>query len=57
MFENVGDIVSASDTLFITTPDDRIGDVWDCIAKYNIEEKIYGKVEQVSACSILFLAF
>ncbi|MCI6497811.1 MAG: DUF2520 domain-containing protein [Lachnospiraceae bacterium] len=40
VFENVGDIVSASDTLFITTPDDRIGDVWDCIAKYNIEEKI-----------------
>lgn len=39
-FENMGDIISASDTLFITTPDDGIGEVWDCIARCNIEEKI-----------------
>lgn len=40
VFENIRDIVSASDTLFIATPDDRIVEVWDCIAKNSIQDKI-----------------
>lgn len=40
MFANVQDLVKASDTLFITTPDGSIGDVWDCIAKLSIQNKI-----------------
>lgn len=34
------DLVSASDTLFITTPDGEIGKVWDCIAEYDLTDKI-----------------
>lgn len=40
VFANVQDLVKASDTLFITTPDGSIGDVWDCIAKLSIQNKI-----------------
>lgn len=40
VFDNISDIVSASDTLFITTPDDRIVEVWDCIADISIQNKI-----------------
>lgn len=40
LFKSIDDIVSASDTLFITTPDDTISEVWDCIAQYSIKDKI-----------------
>lgn len=40
VFDNIRDIVSASDTLFIATPDDRIVEVWDCIAENSIQNKI-----------------
>lgn len=40
VFEDIRDIVSASDTLFIATPDDRIVEVWDCIADMPIQNKI-----------------
>ena len=33
-FENMRELVDASDTLFITTSDGAIGEVWDCIAEY-----------------------
>ena len=39
-FEDLTDIILASDTLWIATPDDRIREVWDCIAKYDIQEYI-----------------
>ncbi len=39
-FEDLTDIILASDTLWITTPDDTIREVWDCIAKYDIQDYI-----------------
>lgn len=39
-FKELKDIVAISDTLFITTPDDRIGKVWDDIRQLPIENKI-----------------
>lgn len=39
-FEDLTDIILASDTLWIATPDDRIREVWDCIAKYDIQDYI-----------------
>lgn len=39
-FEDLTDIILASDTLWITTPDDSIRDVWDCIARYDIQDYI-----------------
>lgn len=39
-FSNLQDLVNASDTLFITTPDGVIADVWDCIVKLPIQNKI-----------------
>lgn len=39
-FETWKDVIQASDTLFITTPDSVIGDVWACIAAYNLTGKI-----------------
>ena len=38
-FENMRELVDASDTLFITTSDGAIGEVWDCIAEYPLENK------------------
>ena len=38
-FENMRELVDASDTLFITTSDTAIGEVWDCIAEYPLENK------------------
>lgn len=38
-FKNMRELVDASDTLFITTSDGAIGEVWDCIAKYPLENK------------------
>lgn len=39
-FQNLEDIIKASDTLFIATPDSQIKAVWDCIAQYPIKNKI-----------------
>lgn len=39
-FEDLTDIILASDTLWITTPDDSIREVWDCIARYDIQDYI-----------------
>ncbi len=39
-FENLIELVKASDTLFITTPDGEIENVWDDISKLPIENKI-----------------
>lgn len=39
-FEDLTDIILASDTLWIATPDDSIREVWDCIAKYDIQDYI-----------------
>lgn len=39
-FNNLNELVESSDTLFVTTPDDAIGDVWDCIDKKMIKDKV-----------------
>lgn len=39
-FSSLDELVRSSDTLFVTTPDDAIGDVWDCIDKELLGEKI-----------------
>lgn len=39
-FNSINEIAKASDTLFITTPDDGIADVWDCIAGLSVKNKI-----------------
>lgn len=39
-FEDLTDIILASDTLWITTPDDCIREIWDCIARYDIQDYI-----------------
>ncbi len=44
LFKSIEDIVSASDTLFVTTSDDAIGEVWDYIAKYSVCDKIRDKI-------------
>lgn len=40
VYQNLEDLVSASDTLFLTTPDGEIVKVWDCIAEYDLTEKL-----------------
>ncbi len=40
LYEDLEDLVKASDTLFITVPDGEIGNVWDCIAGYDLTDKI-----------------
>lgn len=39
-FSGLDELVESSDTLMITTPDDIIKDVWDCIDKEKIKNKI-----------------
>lgn len=39
-FEDLTDIILASDTLWIATPDDSIREVWDCIARYDIQDYV-----------------
>ncbi len=39
-FENLADLIDASDTLFVTVSDREIPSVWDCIVKYPIRNKI-----------------
>lgn len=38
-FSNIEQLVSLSDTLFITTPDDAISSAWDCIKKMPVNNK------------------
>lgn len=40
LYEELEDLVRASDTLFVTVPDGEIGNVWDCIAEYDLTDKI-----------------
>ena len=40
VYKSLQDIVEASDTLMITTPDGVISEVWDCIAGYDLTGKI-----------------
>lgn len=40
LYEELDDLVRASDTLFITVPDGEIGNVWDCIVEYDLKDKI-----------------
>lgn len=37
-FEDLTDIILASDTLMIATPDDQVREVWDHIARYDIQD-------------------
>ncbi len=39
-FADLTDIILASDTLMLATPDDSIREVWDCIARYDIQDYI-----------------
>ncbi|SHI37454.1 Rossmann-like and DUF2520 domain-containing protein [Parasporobacterium paucivorans] len=39
-FSDLDELIKSSDTLLITTPDDSIKDVWDCIDKQTINGKI-----------------
>lgn len=39
-YQNLGPLMETSDTLFITTPDNQIAGVWDCIVKYGVSDKI-----------------
>lgn len=39
-YHDIKELLDASDTLFITTPDKEIGRVWDCIAQYELKGKI-----------------
>ncbi len=39
-YHDIKELLDASDTLFITTPDAEIGHVWDCIVKYGLKNKI-----------------
>lgn len=40
VYQNLEDLVRASDTLFLTTPDGEISKVWDCIAEYDLTDKL-----------------
>lgn len=39
-YQNITELLKASDTLFITTPDGEISKVWDCIAGEKLSKKI-----------------
>lgn len=66
VFGNLEELVNLSDTLFITTPDDIIIQVWDCIKKMSIDSKtichfsgslssvVFSRIEDTKAygCSI-----
>ena len=41
-FEDLTDLILASDTLFIATPDDAIKTVWDDIARFDIRDYVVG---------------
>lgn len=40
LYEELEDLIRASDTLFITVPDGEIGNVWDCIAENDLTDKL-----------------
>lgn len=39
-FADLTDIILASDTLMIATPDDQVSEVWDCIVRYDIQDYV-----------------
>lgn len=39
-YEKLENLIKVSDTLFITTPDNMISGVWDCIIKFDLKDKI-----------------
>lgn len=39
-FRTMEELVALSDTLFITTPDEQIGAVWDCMKVMSVDERI-----------------
>ena len=39
-FEKLEDLVTLSDTLFVTTPDGEIAKVWDCMRQLAAESKL-----------------
>lgn len=39
-YQSLKELVEVSDTLFITTPDREIVKVWDCIAEYELKNKV-----------------
>lgn len=39
-FKDLDSLIEVSDTLFITTTDGAIKDIWDCIAKKNVKGKV-----------------
>lgn len=67
-FQTLGNLVEASDTLFVTTPDGVIAEIWDCIAKMDcdlsgytichfsgsLSSNVFSGIEQTGAkaCSI-----
>lgn len=40
LFESLEALILASNVIFITTPDDKIADVWNDVQKFNIKDKI-----------------
>ena len=40
VYQDPEDLVKVSDTLFLTTPDGEISKVWDCIAEYDLTDKL-----------------
>jgi len=43
-YETIGDIVRASDILFLTVPDGAIGDVWENVKHITVDMDISGKI-------------
>ena len=52
VYKSLQDIVEASDTLMITTPDGVISEVWDCIAGYELQVKFCATV--VALCHLMY---
>ena len=40
VFSNIGTLVDMCDMIFITTPDDQIGKVWEILKEYKLNDKI-----------------
>ncbi len=51
VFTSLGSIFEASDTLLITTPDDEIGRVWDCIVRECCQQKSFKHSKVICHCS------
>ena len=64
VFDGLKELITASDTLFITTPDGVIADVWDCIAAMDMDlsgykichfsgslsSNVFSGIERTKAC-------